>query len=441
MQSLHANTVAELEQLLAPFDDECLFRGQTGAYLDTDGAPILNSSFARKGCIPPLMLKWSFFVRELLRRGGFDVTRPDALSFNQGLLQHYGWRSFFVDLSSSKAVAAWFASHAFESKNGWNFCENSFEEPVMLSVQRAHYAEAQGTGNLYVLSKEGLKKGGHTLVDLDGELTTDCPTRYHAQHAWLASIFLQQTRLEVSAIIAHVTAPVDVLRDYAAIDGFKSTDDLFPGPDKDKMLDHLLSLPRIRLHTPGAPFPYFSRSLDIPEYQDSFVKHLPTTSALAAPLWVSDKVTNANNSLWLRVQEETFYGVTDANVEMPRLAAYFRDNVVTHIETDGLICFPMVEGSSTYDKGIVVRRDDAGLYEIGSLTVDYRSDRLTAIGISRGYRYNLDGNRFIRVPSEDDCPCADPEKHRYHLQALAVLDDMLRTARTRRREHIITVRP
>jgi hypothetical protein len=441
MQAFHANTVADLERVLGEFGDECLFRGQTNAYWDVDGAPLLNSSFVRKGCIPPLMLKWSFFVRELLRRGGFDVTKPDALSFNQGLLQHYGWRSFFVDLSSSKAVAAWFASHAFESERGWDFCENSFEEPVMLGVQRARYSRAQGTGHLYVLSKESLKKGGHTLVDLDGELTTDCPTRYHAQRAWLAGIFLKQRRLEPLAIVAHVAAPSEILREHAAASGYKSTVDLFPGPDKDKMLDHLLSLPYLKLHTPSAPFPFFVRSLDIPEYHDSFVKHLPTTTVLAAPLWVSDEVTEANNSLWLRVREDTFYCVTDANVDLPRLAPYFRHNAITHIETDGLVCFPVVKGSSTYDKGIVVRRDDAGLYEVANLTVDYRSDRLTATGASRGYRYSLNGDRLVRTPSEGDCPCGDPERHRYHLQTLAVLDDMLRTAKTHRRKHIVTVEP
>lgn len=109
------------------------------------------------------MLKWNFYIRELLRRGGFDVSREDTGNITQGLLQHYGFRSFFVDLSSSKSVAAWFACNAFESKRGLDLCENSFEEPVMLVVQRARYNPAEGVGNFYVLSKEALEARGHTL--------------------------------------------------------------------------------------------------------------------------------------------------------------------------------------------------------------------------------------------------------------------------------------
>jgi hypothetical protein len=169
------------------------------------------------------------------------------------------------------------------------------------------------------------------------------------------------------------------------------------------------------------------------------VKHLPPSTVLAAPFWVSDAVTNASDGLWLRVPEETFYGVIDIDKPMPRIAAYVQENPVTHIEAEGLICFPIVEGSRTYDKGIVVRQVGEGRYEIGSLTVDYTSDRLTAIGVSLGYTYTLQDNRFVRQPSAGDCPCGDPEKHNMHLRALAVLDDMLGSARIERKNHIASV--
>jgi hypothetical protein len=439
MDLLHANTVAELEQHLASFGDGYLFRGQTKAYNEADGSPVLNSSFARMGCVPPLMLKWSFYIRELLRRGGFDIDRHDAQHFNQGLLQHYGWRSFFVDLSASNAVAAWFASHIFHAKRGWDLCENSFEEPVMLGVRRAHYSSHEGTGNLYVLSKGRLEQNGHTLISLVDDLNTDSPTRYEAQRAWLASIFLEKRRLEPGAIAAKVTAPAEVFREFAASAGIASTNDLFPGPDKDKMLEQLLNLPRIKLDVPEAPLPFFLRSLEIPEYQDSFVKHLPPTVVLASPLWVSDTVQKPDDNLWLRVEEDTFYGFAEIDKPMPRLCAYFRENPVTHIETDGLICFPVVDGSRTYEKGIVVRGTGDGRFEVGSLTVDYSSDRLTAIGGSLGYTYALDEDRFVHSPDKDDCPCGDSDKHRTHLRALAVLEDKLGTAKIERRGHIVTM--
>ncbi|PNE12480.1 MAG: hypothetical protein CR217_02790 [Beijerinckiaceae bacterium] len=242
MQSLHADDVAQLKQHLASFGSEFLFRGQMNANVASDGLPNLNSSIIRKGCLPPLMLKWIFYTTELLRRGGYDVEQPQAAHLTQGLLQHYGWRSFFVDLTASPAVAAWFACHSFGSKRGWQLCENSFEEPVMLSMQTAHYADYDGMGNLYVLSKEQLKASGHELVSLVDDLKTDCTTRFQIQEAWLAGLFLNQVRIKPAAITAQITAPGSIFKAFAEAAGFKSTDDLFPPPANDKILGNLLSL-------------------------------------------------------------------------------------------------------------------------------------------------------------------------------------------------------
>jgi hypothetical protein len=298
VQSLHANDVAQLKQHLASFGSEFLFRGQTNAYAASDGLPSLNSSFIRKGCVPPLMLKWIFYTNELLRRGGVDVEQPQAAHLTQGLLQHYGWRSFFVDLTASPAVAAWFASHSFASKRGWQLCENSFEEPVMLGVQSAHYTDYDGVGSLYVLSKEQLKASGHELVSLVDDLPTDCITRFQIQEAWLAGLFLNQICIKPAAITAQITASSSVFKAFAEAAGFKSTDDLFPPPANDKILGNLLSLPRIKVDNPDPPFPFYLRSLEIPEYQDSLVKHLPTRAALYSKIWLSEIATMVKEELW-----------------------------------------------------------------------------------------------------------------------------------------------
>jgi hypothetical protein len=61
-------------------------------------------------------------------------------------------------------VAAWFSSHSFASHRTLDLCEDSVEDPVMLVVQSAVYTDHDGMGNLYVLSKEQLKRAGHELV-------------------------------------------------------------------------------------------------------------------------------------------------------------------------------------------------------------------------------------------------------------------------------------
>ena len=219
MLSLRAEDILQLRQHLAPFGPEFLFRGQTNAYAASDGLPNLNSSFIRKGCLPPLMLKWIFYTNELLRRGGIHAEQLKTGHLTQGLLQHYGWRSFFVDLTASPAVAAWFASHSFSSKRSWQFCENSFEEPVMLGEQTAHYTDHGGAGHLYVLNKEQLKESGHELVSLVDDLTTDCVTRFQVQQAWLAGLFLKQERIDPLAITAEITASASVFKELSEAAG------------------------------------------------------------------------------------------------------------------------------------------------------------------------------------------------------------------------------
>jgi hypothetical protein len=439
MQLFQANSLVELKRQLEPFGYDYLFRGQARAYNEPDGSPVLNSSFIRMGCVPPHMLKWSFYANELLRQGGFDVHRLDALHFNQSLLQHYGWRSFFVDLSASSAVAAWFAGHSFQSKRGWQLCENSFEEAVMLGVRQAQYNDHVGAGHLYVLNKALLKENKHNLVSLVDDLTTDCLTRFQAQHAWLASIFLDQRRLEPVTVAAQITAPAEAFRELAATAGLNAADDLFPGPDKDKMLQNLLSLPRMKIAMPDPPIPFYLRSLEIPEYQDIFVKHLPVRTTLASSLWMSDVTENADRELWLRVQEDTFYGHTETGKPMPRLGAYFRDNAVTNIETDGLICYPAREGYSTFEKGISVRRAINGRVEVCAISIDYTSDRVSGGGVARGYMYELVNDCLVRSPDHTDCPCGDSERHNLHLRTLAVLEEMLATAKVERKGHVVTV--
>jgi hypothetical protein len=363
------------------------------------------------------------------------------MSFTQGLLQHYGWRSFFVDLSSDAAVAAWFASHSFKSRRRWDLCENVREEPALLSIQAASYDLHEGNGHLFVLSKALLKQHDHVLVSLIDELTTDCSTRFQTQKAWLAGIYRLQRRLAPATIIAQIIASASVFREFPRSKGFSTTDDLFPSPDQDRMLNSLLSLPRQQIKQDDQPFPLYRRSLDIPEYQDSFVKHLPVTTALFTPFWLSDVVAAQGNEMSIHVPEELFYSNCRIDQPLPQLSKILRQNDVTNIETKELICYPPLPNSVSYEKGVSIRRVGKNMFEVCAISVDYESERFIGWSVAKGYRYELVNMQLIRQAAPTDCPCGDPKRHDHYLRALAVLDDLLVTATIKQTGNIIHVIP
>ena len=341
--------------------------------------------------------------------------KSDSLPLTQGLLQHYRWRSFFVDLTSDISVAAWFASHSFNANPQLQLCETKSEDPVLLKILGASYNEHEGYGHLYVLDKELLQKSGHDLVSLGDELSADCPTRFQTQKAWLAGIFRNRRQLDPAAIVAQVSAPTVVFRELSRSGGFKSIDDIFPDPKHDKLLANRLDLPWIRIDVPNPPLPAYRRSLEIPEYQVTFVKHLPPTTALYTPFWLSEVEPSSPSEIWMHVPEEIFYGNILTDRPLPRLSNYLRQSEIINIESKQLICHPAIRNNVTYEKGISIRRKAENIFDICGISIDYLSDELAGGGVSEGYTYELSNSRFIRRPSSTDCSCGDPVRHDYHL--------------------------
>src|SRR6478752_3312716 len=105
MKTIDLRTVSDLADYFAPISNGThLFRGQTAHYEDADGANV-SSSFSRNGCIPPVMRQWSYYAGSILHHLRGSATLKVDIGTAQALLQHYGWRSFFVDVSVGPAVA------------------------------------------------------------------------------------------------------------------------------------------------------------------------------------------------------------------------------------------------------------------------------------------------------------------------------------------------
>jgi hypothetical protein len=437
MIEAHVNSLAELKQRLKRFGTNYLFRGQTRHHTLASGPPSLTTSFARKGCIPPLMLKWIFYATELLRRGGVDIDNPQTMHIVQALLQHYGWRSFYVDLSADQSVASWFAGNVFREKHETHMCEDTREVGVMLVHFGARYEAHNDSGHLYVLDKQQISDCGHELIDLQDSFKSDSRTRFEVQKAWLASCFRAQTELNPRAIVAHISAPGSVFRELAREHEFVETASIFPGPEDDKILANMLSLPW-SLAGGLTSMKFYRRSLQIPDYHVTFVKHLPPTTTLYSPFWLEEMNETSRNEVHLHVPEEVFYSVTDIDQPIPCLLSKLNHHNILLLESRNLICQPAVPENTTYDKGVRIERINRDLIQVSSVTVDYPSDQIRTIGVSLGYHYRLDNQKLVRAPSPEDCPCGDPMRHVYHLRAIATVEQLLSEGRARQANaHVI----
>ncbi|WP_080434304.1 FRG domain-containing protein [Burkholderia ubonensis] len=430
METLTISTIEELRAVEQRFANGFLFRGQVKHYFNEAGVPSFPTSFERHGCVPPLMQKWLYFARALIR--AFSGARYEDINdeFVQAILQHYGWRSFYIDLSKSLAVACWFASHKYSDERTINMCENHEEDPVWLVHRQASYTEVTGgKGHLYVIDIAVLKDRGVGLHDL-GEISVECgPLRFHVQHACLAGIV---RHLPPDSVVAHLTIESDVLLQRCVEAGLNSTEDLFPSAKTDFLLSALLDIPWKRVFSDGLPIPVFHRGLDLPEYQIEFTKHLPLQTILCDEFWIDEQrhcIPDLASFCFYRMQETAYYGSPPATFSLPAVTKLLDERGAFVIELDAPIRPPERSDLYVCDKGVFVRRTDGGLVEVMALLIEHPTNVPSGGGVSAGWFYNLEAGVWKKAEHVDECPCNNDLVHERHFHLLRILDDALAEGR------------
>lgn len=428
MKLCEANTLAELESLIAQFGDDVLFRGQNSHYGEP-GNPTVGTSFDRKGCIPTEMLKWCRYSQNVL--DAFIPHHRGDFAYLQALLQHYGWRSFYIDCTSNPAVATWFASHSYSDQSTLEMSEDCHEHPVWLKKRMARYDFNEGQGHLYILSRSAVAKVG--LVDL-ATLTVDgYRPRTVAQSAWLAGP-LHNTNLPQDCYVAQITAPRQVLRDFSANHGLTDTNALFPSPAEDPILKALLGLPwdEIKLRESLPNLPAFRRALDLPEYHPSYVKIAPAHTAFyrgARVLEVQSGIDGAaEGGILVNIPDRVLYGsaAKSAPLYFPHINKLLDENGTVAFEADTLIKLAQWEEVPLYQKGVGILRREPNLFEVCELSVKHPGLEMTAVGYTRGwcYRRQQDGI-WLREENEGECDCGSEVVHGQHISALHIAEDFL----------------
>ncbi|MFT3941550.1 hypothetical protein [Rhodopseudomonas sp.] len=432
MDQISIATKEELERVIARFGDGYLFRGQIAHY-GTESEPSVVTSFNRKGCNPAEMVKWARYAGNVLDAYIGDVT-GDRLELNQALLQHYGWRSFYIDCSSEAAVAAWFASHKYSEQSMFELCEDCDERPIILKKRMARYDFFDGIGHLYVLDKERSRNlvGLTDLADLTIEKARP---RTKAQSAWLLGP-LSKDALPHECFVAHISGSCALMRDFAADGGFTETGCLFPSRREDPILGALLGLPwrKIELvgegETNAIGISFFRRALDLPEYHDSFVKISPSATAFyqGARVAALGSIEGGRyGGIVISVPDVSVFGkASPASRQFPKVMELLAEHRSVAFEIDDLIQHATMRGMVLYQKGIAVTAHEPDLIELCELMVEHPGLSLTRAGLIRGwfYRVGHDG-MWRREAHPDECDCRSERAHEPHLSALHIIEEYL----------------
>ncbi|MBD9437341.1 hypothetical protein IB223_14655 [Pseudoxanthomonas sp. PXM03] len=423
MKIIHCDTAEQLKLAIASFGSDALFRGQVAHYQRADGSLSLPTSFQRHGCIPPLMLKWTHYAKKALERhvdGWSDAGDPAT---DQAILQHYGWRSFFVDATGDSRVAAWFASQEFVSHRSAEMVEDCFENPVYLRCDQASYKESSDSGHIYVISRRKLRAAGLEAIHLSEIATRDGAPRYVRQDAYMIGS-LYDGYLDPSLVVAHISAPADVLRAHA---GSMNTAWLFPEPEDDPIFSELLAMPWEKIGTMGGGIDAFARSLPIPEYQPHLRKIMPPESAFHRPFWISDlspppgQQGQPRRQVHIRCGSAAYHGSAPVPNLLRQIMRLLEESDEVIIETDALVYHGM---GTTYGKGIAVIKTSDDLLEVFEFGVDHPGLRLERAARFPGLFYSVDVNGvWHRKIHAEDCSCGDP--HEGNLRILGIVNELL----------------
>ena len=429
MREIVVTSSRELRHVLAELDTRVLFRGQISHY-EKEGHPAVVTSFDRRGCIPSQMMKWCRYADNVF--DAYINAAGTSLAFTQALLQHYGWRSFYVDCSASSAVAAWFASHVYSERQTIELCEDCEERPVMLVKRMASYEFAEDDGHLYVFDK-ALSEARVGVTDLAALKIEGARPRTERQDAWLLGP-LRNTEVPMECFVAHITANRAVFRDYAAEEGLIETDRLFPSTKDDPILRALLGLPWKKIEHPEneVGIPFFRRALDLPEYHDSFVKIASRGTAFFQGARVADRGSidgGKYGGIVVAVPEITIFGTADeASLYFPKVIELLAEHRSVAFEIDELIQHVDMRGMLIYQKGIVVTAHEPKLIELCELSVEHPGLDMTGAGLQMGWFYRVgDDGIWTYEPHPDQCPCGKDSVHLRHISALHIVEAFLAT--------------
>lgn len=219
---------------------------------------------------------WEQIIHNILREIS-DIhsleKRSDFLILGMALLQHYGYKSWFIDVTDNPLIALWFASHQYQEENFYFkgvSCEQCKSDTLIYTadlayaiLKKSYYIQNDRTeGFVYLLGIENSDL--NLLLDLRQIVPKNVAPRIHQQDA--SGLLEPNDGRDLNSLIeAKLVIKSSI---FSELNDF-TIHDLFPPPSIDEVYKKTISIPCILRykninHGNYSAYP----QLDVPIYLD-----------------------------------------------------------------------------------------------------------------------------------------------------------------------------
>lgn len=439
-------TELQLSEMVTQIQEEIpetsllLFRGQTNKYDKIRSGRARPDAFI----IPEVEDGWNTIVNRI------SSLPENNKKYNQAILQHYGFPTYYLDLTSNPLTAAWFACNKFSPLKPVLFIGNSFR----FHDETTYEIVDEGIGYIYVLEIPNYKTliVENKLFDITKE-----------------SKFLRPKNQDAYLLLDHpprIPNPNSLIKQILTIDRnkFESTltiKQLFPHPNSDEGYSALLNVPFVQLpsfyindnteekegnnkeeNNYSLDFDkYFvlgKRAIKIPFYisdQGDLHKFKPkwkdTTIFEPSPfrLWKTEKF----NLKDIHEGQDSVLGET-TKITISPLAFY---KILTHKEELKLE-WPNVKSNSLFFTKAVLDHDKVidhqppyvgiWLHKDNDLIIETHliSDKNDELLIELGHAFTLSNNKLQYVKVENECNCGKPEEHKDIIESILKIHALIK---------------
>jgi len=218
-------------------DRKLVFRGQTKNYPFVPSMRRTLENFEHID-VPLTTFQWDVLIWKALEEIGVGkkFSEDKYRLIGMALLQHYGYRSWFIDVTKTPEIALWFALNKHSKEITRILKQKNPEFHPCLHVPTSYYEQTDlSEGHFYIIDVTDCE-------DIYFDLTQYAPKkalRVHAQNA--AAIFEPDDKPIDDLIVAKIKLFGDILKH-----GFRQEftyDKLFPSFKEDSFYRYLLTLP------------------------------------------------------------------------------------------------------------------------------------------------------------------------------------------------------